>query len=66
MGQSILPCCREKEILGSEVSIADAFRFKGALPEVANSRLAMLGEIFNATAAQRWCMHLLVGEPLAM
>lgn len=34
---------REKEILGSEVSIADAFRFKGALPEVANSRLAMLG-----------------------
>lgn len=29
---------REKEILGSEVSIADAFRFKGALPEVANCR----------------------------
>jgi hypothetical protein len=26
------------------VSIADAFRFKGALPEVANCRLAMLGE----------------------
>jgi len=34
---------KEKEILGSDVSIADAFRFKGALPEVANSRLAMLG-----------------------
>jgi hypothetical protein len=34
---------REKEILGTEVSIADAFRFKGALPEVANCRLAMLG-----------------------
>jgi hypothetical protein len=34
---------KEKEILGTEVSIADAFRFKGALPEVANCRLAMLG-----------------------
>jgi hypothetical protein len=40
-----IPCCREKEILGTEVSIADAFRFKGALPEVANCRLAMLGEL---------------------
>jgi len=36
---------REKEILGTEVSIADAFRFKGALPEVANCRLAMLGVV---------------------
>jgi hypothetical protein len=34
---------KEKEILGTEVSIADAFRFKGALPEVANCRLAMIG-----------------------
>ena len=32
-------------MLGTEVSIADAFRFKGALPEVANCRLAMLGEL---------------------
>eukprot|EP00208_Stichococcus_sp_RCC1054_P001695 CAMPEP_0206148780 /NCGR_PEP_ID=MMETSP1473-20131121/37433_1 /ASSEMBLY_ACC=CAM_ASM_001109 /TAXON_ID=1461547 /ORGANISM="Stichococcus sp, Strain RCC1054" /LENGTH=221 /DNA_ID=CAMNT_0053546203 /DNA_START=101 /DNA_END=766 /DNA_ORIENTATION=+ len=34
---------REKTITGSDNSIADSFRFKGALPEVANSRLAMLG-----------------------
>ena len=40
---------REKEILGTEVSIADAFRFKGALPEVANCRLAMLGASLIAT-----------------
>jgi hypothetical protein len=36
---------KEKELLGTEVSIADAFRFKGALPEVANCRLAMLGVV---------------------
>jgi hypothetical protein len=34
---------KEKDILGTEVSIADAWRFKGALPEIANGRLAMLG-----------------------
>lgn len=35
---------REKDVLGgAEVSIADSFRFKGALPEIANGRLAMLG-----------------------
>jgi len=36
---------KEKEILGTDVSIADSFRFKGALPEIANSRLAMLGVV---------------------
>jgi len=34
---------KERDILGTEVSIADSFRFKGAAPEVINCRLAMLG-----------------------
>lgn len=33
----------EKAILGNEIAFPDAFRFKGAAPEVINSRLAMLG-----------------------
>lgn len=35
----------EKSILGTAVAFPDAMRFKGALPEVVNSRLAMLGII---------------------
>jgi hypothetical protein len=35
---------------GSDVSAADAMRFAGAIPEVANSRLAMLGVIAALTA----------------
>jgi hypothetical protein len=44
---------REREILGSEVSIADSFRFKGALPEIANCRLAMLGFVAAVAAELR-------------
>ncbi|KAK9789762.1 hypothetical protein WJX73_003870 [Symbiochloris irregularis] len=33
----------EKKILGTKVGIVDSLRFAGAVPEVANSRLAMLG-----------------------
>ncbi|KAL3161063.1 hypothetical protein ABBQ38_009446 [Trebouxia sp. C0009 RCD-2024] len=35
----------EKRILGTEVAFPDALRFKGAAPEIANSRLAMLGVV---------------------
>ena len=40
------------------MSIADAFRFKGALPEVANCRLAMLGESCWCGTASilHWCI----------
>lgn len=41
----------DTEILGTEVGGADAMRFTGAIPEVANSRLAMLG-VFAAVAAE--------------
>jgi hypothetical protein len=37
--------------LGSDISAADAMRFAGAIPEVANSRLAMLG-VFAALIAE--------------
>jgi len=33
----------ERAILGNEIAFPDAFRFKGAAPEIINSRLAMLG-----------------------
>lgn len=33
----------ETRLLGTEVSLADAMRFKGAAPEIINCRLAMLG-----------------------
>lgn len=35
----------EKRILGTEVAFPDALRFKGAAPEIVNSRLAMLGVV---------------------
>jgi len=35
----------DTKILGTEVGLLDAMRFKGAAPEVINSRLAMLGFI---------------------
>ncbi|KAL3141793.1 hypothetical protein ABBQ32_004467 [Trebouxia sp. C0010 RCD-2024] len=35
----------EKRFLGTEVAFPDALRFKGAAPEIANSRLAMLGVV---------------------
>lgn len=35
----------EQRFLGTEVAFPDALRFKGAAPEVVNSRLAMLGVI---------------------
>lgn len=35
----------EQRILGTAVSFPDALRFKGAAPEVINSRLAMLGVV---------------------
>lgn len=35
----------EKAILGNEIAFPDAFRFKGAAPEIINCRLAMLGFI---------------------
>jgi hypothetical protein len=38
--------------LGSDISAADAMRFAGAIPEVANSRLAMLG-VFAALIAEK-------------
>ena len=31
---------REKELLGTEVALSDAMRFKGAAPEIINGRLA--------------------------
>jgi len=36
---------KEKNLLGTEVALSDAMRFKGAAPEIINSRLAMLGFI---------------------
>lgn len=36
---------KEKALLGTEVALSDAMRFKGAAPEIINSRLAMLGFI---------------------
>jgi hypothetical protein len=33
----------DREVLGTEVGTVDAMRFQGALPEVVNSRAAMLG-----------------------
>jgi hypothetical protein len=33
---------KEKQLLGTEVALADAMRFKGAAPEIINSRLSML------------------------
>lgn len=33
----------ETRLLGTEISLADAMRFKGAAPEIINCRLAMLG-----------------------
>jgi len=33
----------ERSILGNEIAFPDAFRFKGAAPEIINCRLAMLG-----------------------
>jgi len=41
---------QEKDILGTEVALPDALRFKGAAPEVINSRLAMLGFVAAAGA----------------
>jgi len=35
----------EQRFLGTEVAFPDAMRFKGAAPEIANSRLAMLGVV---------------------
>lgn len=33
---------REKELLGTEIALSDAMRFKGAAPEIINGRLSML------------------------
>jgi hypothetical protein len=40
----------ERAITGNPVSFPDAFRFKGAAPEVINCRLAMLGAFAGLTA----------------
>ncbi|KAK9867394.1 hypothetical protein WJX84_011296 [Apatococcus fuscideae] len=34
---------RDTEVFGTEIGVADAMRFMGAIPEVANCRLSMLG-----------------------
>ncbi|KAK9818461.1 hypothetical protein WJX74_005135 [Apatococcus lobatus] len=34
---------RDTEVFGTEVGVADAMRFMGAIPEVANCRLSMMG-----------------------
>ena len=39
----------EKRFLGTEVAFPDALRFKGAAPEVANSRYCLLAKIFVCT-----------------
>lgn len=31
---------REKELLGTEIALSDAMRFKGAAPEIINGRLS--------------------------
>lgn len=36
---------KEKQLLGTEVALSDAMRFKGAAPEIINSRLSMLAFI---------------------
>jgi len=41
---------KEKELTGFAVSWPDAFRFKGAAPEIINCRLAMLGAFAGLTA----------------
>lgn len=54
---------KERDILGSEVSIADAFRFNGAAPEVINCRLAMLG--FFAAVGSELATGRTVSEQVA-
>jgi hypothetical protein len=43
----------EKRFLGTAVAFPDALRFKGAAPEVINSRLAMLGMVLALVAEFR-------------
>jgi len=42
---------REKELLGTEVALSDAMRFKGAGPEIINGRLSMVA-VIAAIAAE--------------
>lgn len=42
---------KEKEILGTEVALSDAMRFKGAGPEIINGRLSMVA-VVSAIAAE--------------
>jgi len=60
----------DREILGTEVGVADAMRFQGALPEVVNSRLAMLGFAlaclgFRATGKNVWEQFKSAPGPIA-
>lgn len=52
--EELNPALKNDQLLkppGSDISAADAMRFAGAIPEVANSRLAMLG-VFAALLAE--------------
>jgi len=55
---------QEREILGTAVAFPDAMRFKGAAPEVINSRLAMLG--FVAAVAAEFATGRPVSQQVAV
>lgn len=62
---------REKELLGTEIALSDAMRFKGAAPEIINGRLSSESRlcIVNAccigaipAGSEDGCIHDLLGD----